>query len=66
MGSVGKIARAMVRGKSLTLVSDGILVELGYGRVPLEVYFGHVEACIGEVLEILADDLNLGLEGNPK
>jgi hypothetical protein len=40
----------------LTLVSDGILVELGDGGVALEVDLGHVKAGIGKVLEILADD----------
>lgn len=40
----------------LTLVSDGVLVELRDGGVALEVDFGHVETGIGKVFEILADD----------
>ena len=58
--SAGLLAREVDerarRGNDGPFVADGIFVKLGYRRIALELDPVHVKSCLGEVLEVMADD----------
>jgi hypothetical protein len=52
----GKINECARRGNNGAFIADSIFVKLGYRRVALELNSVHVETCLREVLEVMADD----------